>query len=131
MLRKLLVCWPNSATSSAAISRHIQHSDIAEDRFERLVQDIAHLVLEVLRRDKRVEQVLPEHAFQSDNLATGTSDRRVDVECFPEMVDRVWSRLSAYVKQDADTGGYISSSLLTEHSTYFGLRQAPKALKPN
>ena len=51
-----------------------QHRDITEDRFEWFIKDVTHLVLEILRSDKRIQQVLPEHALESDNLATGATN---------------------------------------------------------
>jgi len=76
--------WPSS-----------QDGDIPKYTLQGLVEDIAHLVLKVLSRNERIDQVLPEGTFESDDLATGATDRRVDVERFPEVVDRVWSGLGA------------------------------------
>lgn len=77
----------------------LQNCDVAKDRFERLVQDVAHLVFKVLRRNKRIEQISPEHAFERDNLPARSTDRRVDVESFPQVVDGVRTRLSSHIKQ--------------------------------
>lgn len=77
-----------------------QDGDIAKDRFERLVQDVAHLVLEILSSHKRIQQIFPEHALERDNLSTGSANGRVDVERFPQVIDRVRSRLRSNIEQD-------------------------------
>lgn len=82
--KRLRVC--ESATPNCQ-AVHAQNRNVAKDRLERLVQNVAHLVLEVLRRDERVEQILPKHPLERDNLPTRSANRRVDVERFPEMVD--------------------------------------------
>ena len=60
-----------------------QHCDVPEDTLQRLVQDVAHLVLKILRSHDRVKQMPPEDTFESDDFTTRAADRRVDVESFP------------------------------------------------
>jgi hypothetical protein len=83
---------------------HSQNRDVTKDTLERLVQDITHLVLKVLGRDEGVEQVTPEQALERDDLSASSSDRRVDVEGFPEVIDTVRAGLGTDVEQDTDVG---------------------------
>jgi hypothetical protein len=53
---------------------NLQYSDIPKDTLQRLVQDIAHLVLKVLSSDERVDEVPPKHPLERDNLAACTAD---------------------------------------------------------
>jgi hypothetical protein len=84
--------------------RHPQNRDVTEDTLERLIQDVTHLVLKVLGRDEGVKQVTPEQALERDDLSASSSDRRVDVEGFPEVVDTVRAGLGTDVEQDTDVG---------------------------
>lgn len=52
-----------------------QHSNVAKHRLKRLVEDIGHLVLKVLRRNKRVEKSEPRFALASLDLACSSSYR--------------------------------------------------------
>ena len=47
--------------SAVAVGREStrQHGNVSERRFQRLVENVTDLVLEVLGRNERVEQVLP------------------------------------------------------------------------
>jgi hypothetical protein len=81
-----------------------EHSDIPKDALKGLVQDIAHLVFEVLRGDERVDQVDAELAFEGNDLAARAADIRVDVERLPEVVDRRRAGHGPHVKQHADVG---------------------------
>jgi hypothetical protein len=86
-------------------SINLQHRDIPKDTLKRLVEDIAHLVLKVLRRDERVDEVSPKHALERDNLAARAADRRIDVERFPQVIDAVGTGLRADVEEDTDAAG--------------------------
>jgi hypothetical protein len=63
-----------------------KNRNVAEDGLGRLVENVRHLVLEVLRRDER-----PTSGFEGSDLATGTSDVGGKIENFPELVD-AWKR---------------------------------------
>ena len=106
--RKPQVCIKRS---SCRISRHValsaillysQDCDVPEDTLQRLIQYIAHLVLEILRRHDWIEQMPPEDAFKSDDLPTRATNRRIYVESFPEVIDGVRTGLGADVKENAD-----------------------------
>ncbi|RDA85125.1 hypothetical protein CP532_1559 [Ophiocordyceps camponoti-leonardi (nom. inval.)] len=73
-----------------------QHRDIAEDGLERLVEDVAHLVLKVLRRHQRVQKVRPQLALHRLDLAAGAGHVGV--------VEGVAPRSRADVEEDADVG---------------------------
>lgn len=61
--------------------RSRQDRDEPKDALERLVENVGHLVLEVLRRDERVlEQRRPVPALERDDLAAGAAHFRVEVE---------------------------------------------------
>ena len=51
-----------------------QHSDIPKDALEGLIQDVAHLVLKVLRRNERIDEVDAKFAREGNNLATRAAD---------------------------------------------------------
>lgn len=107
-----------------------QDSNVSKNRLQRLVKDVGHLVFEVLSSHEGVEQVLPEHAFQSDDLATRSTDRRVDVKCLPEVIDRIGSGLSTDIKQDTHACVISTSDLMSwVENAHLGLKHAPKALK--
>jgi hypothetical protein len=57
MPRKRQAC--SSAMPSQDKHDYSQHRDVAKDALQRLVEDIAHLVFEILRCHERVEQVAP------------------------------------------------------------------------
>lgn len=78
-----------------------QHRYVPEHALERLIQDIAHLVLEILARHQRIEQVYAEFALHRFNLAARASDVRVRVERLPQVVQRVAAGPRADVEQDA------------------------------
>jgi hypothetical protein len=52
--------------------------------------------------EPRVKQCLAVFALESDDLATGATNVRVNVECFPEVVDRARARSRADVEEDTD-----------------------------
>ena len=79
-----------------------EDGDVTKHGFERLVEDVAHLVLEILRRDEGIEQVEAPLSFESNDLAAGATDVGVDVEGFPEVVYARRSGLRADVEEDTD-----------------------------
>ena len=79
-----------------------QDRNEAEGRFEGLVQDITHLVLEILSSNKRVQQVLPSRPQHSLNLTTGTSTHRLQIERLPEVVDGVFARFRTRIDENTD-----------------------------
>ncbi|RDA92146.1 hypothetical protein CP533_5577 [Ophiocordyceps camponoti-saundersi (nom. inval.)] len=60
-----------------------QNGDVAEDGLERLVEDVAHLVLKILRCYQRVEQVRPQLSLHRLDLAAGAGHVGVGVEGLP------------------------------------------------
>ena len=81
-----------------------QDADVAEGALERLVQDVADLVLEVLGGDERVDQLLPALAQHGVDLAAGAAEVLVVVESLPEREQRLGPGLGAGVEQDDDLG---------------------------
>jgi hypothetical protein len=81
-----------------------QDSDVAKDRFKRLVEDIGHLVLEILRCNERVKQTKPRFALAGLDLASSTSYGRVGIEGFPEMVERLGVGLGPDIQENAYVG---------------------------
>ena len=73
-----------------------KHGDISKDRLERLVQDVRHLVLEVLCGDEWIEQLLAlvDHGM---DLSTASAEVRVVVERLPQMVDSFVSRFGTSI----------------------------------
>ena len=53
-------------------------------------------------RTERVKQRLSKFTLKGDDLATGTTYIRVNVECLPKMVDRARARSRADVQKDAN-----------------------------
>lgn len=84
-----------------------QHRDVPKDGLGWLIQDVAHLVLEVLSCDQWVEQSLAEApaTFRvSADLATGAGDVGVQVEGLPEVIDGFGLGARTGVEEDADVG---------------------------
>ena len=77
-----------------------QHGDVSERRFQRLVQDVTDLVLEVLTSDERVDQIAPASSKHSMNLTTSATQILVVIEAFPKRKQRLGTRLSTSIKQD-------------------------------
>lgn len=86
---------------SIRAERARQDSNIAKDTLQWLIQDIRHLVLEVLGGDEWVEQVDSPLALHSLDFTTSSRDVGVGVEGLPEVVQRVAARLRTDVEQDA------------------------------
>ena len=63
-----------------------KHGDVAEHTLQRLVQDVRHLVLEVLRSHKRVEQLATTLNHGVD-FTTASAKVRVVVKGLPQVVD--------------------------------------------
>ena len=80
-----------------------QHRDVTERGLERLVQDVGHLVLEVLCGDEWIEQLLAlvDHGM---DLSTASAEVRVVVERLPQMVDSFVSRFGTSVDENANLG---------------------------
>ncbi|KAG6823132.1 hypothetical protein H0H92_011284 [Tricholoma furcatifolium] len=75
---------------------------VPEGRLKQLMEDIAHLVLEVLRHDERVHEIRAPAALERHDLAVCAGDVGVDVECLREVVYRYWDGLGADVEEDTD-----------------------------
>lgn len=87
--------------------------DEAESGLEWLVEDVADLVLEVLRRHERVEQLLSMRQHDLD-LTTRASAHRLQIERLPQVINGVPPRLGARVDQDADVGIQHATECLEE-----------------
>ena len=61
-----------------------QDAHVAKGTLERLVEDVADLVLKILYGHQRIEQLLPSDAQHGVNLATGPTEILVIVECLPQ-----------------------------------------------
>jgi hypothetical protein len=72
---------------SVCAQRTGKHSDVPEDGFQRLVENIGHLVLEVLGCDERIQKTEPGFALGGDDFAGSACDAGVVVEGFPEVVE--------------------------------------------
>lgn len=66
-------------------------------------QNVRHLVLEVLSRNKRVQQLLTtlNHGV---NLSTASTEVRIVVERFPQVVDRLAAWLRTRIDENTDLG---------------------------
>ena|SRR5712671_739903 len=80
-----------------------QDRHISKATLERLVQDIRHLVFEVLCGDKRVEQ-LPALIDHGVNFTAATAKVGVIVECLPKIVNGLVTRLRTSVDEDTNFG---------------------------
>ena len=69
-----------------------------------LIQNIRHLVLETLSRNEGVNQIPPILFSGRHDLPTRTADVRVDIERFPQVVYRHWTRHSTYIEQNTKVG---------------------------
>lgn len=100
---EILLQWPTH-DGAEPIGREGtgQHGDIAKGRFQRLIQDIRDLVLEILCSDERVEQVLPALTQHGVNLAASTTEILVIVEGLPKGEERFGTWFRSGIEQDAD-----------------------------
>lgn len=112
MPRKHRACVPSVSAETTGMNS--QDSDITKYRFKRLIpviqhyywvmklnlQDVGHFVFEVLSSNQWVEQISPKHAFESDNLSAGSTNGRIDIKSFPQVVNRIGSRLSSDIEED-------------------------------
>jgi hypothetical protein len=81
-----------------------QHRDVSEGGFQRLVENVTDLVLEVLGGYKGVEEVLPALSQHSVNLTASTTEILVVVETFPEGEKGLGTGLCTSIEQNADFG---------------------------
>jgi hypothetical protein len=95
----VLKCMVSIGTESTR-----KDSNVTKDRLERLVQDVGHFVLKVLRCDERVEQVDTHLTLHSLDLSTSASNVGVSIKSLPKMVERGSARTSTDIEQDADVG---------------------------
>lgn len=96
-----------------------QHSDIPKHRFaksngwikpkeirkedsQRLSQNIRHLILEILSRNERIDQIPPIVSLERHDLPTRTPDIRVDIKRLPEMVYRLRTGHGTDIEEDTD-----------------------------
>lgn len=69
--------WLNPSAGNLPLKQVIkrsQNGNVSENTLQRLIQDITHLILEVLRGDERIEQVSPQQPLERNDLATCTAD---------------------------------------------------------
>ena len=98
-----------------------QHTDVPEDTLwiaqsrqscvqedagmitylQRLVKNVGHLVLEILSSNQRVEQLATALDHGMD-FTTASTEMRIVVESFPQVVDRLPAGFGTRVNQDAD-----------------------------
>ena len=78
-----------------------KHADVTERRLERLVQNVGHLVLKILRRNKRVDELATvlDHGM---DLTAGATEIGVIVESLPEVVQRLVAWLGTGVNEHAE-----------------------------
>ena len=63
-----------------------KHRYIAEGGFKGLIQDIGHFVLEILRRNERIQE-LPSTLDHSMDFTASTTQVLIIIERFPQIVD--------------------------------------------
>ena len=66
-----------------------------------LTENVGHLILEVLCGDQGVEQ-LTATLDHSMNFTTASAKVGIVIECFPQVVDRLATRLGSRIDEDAD-----------------------------
>lgn len=71
---------------SVRAQRSGQHRNIPEHTLERFIENVGHLVLKVLRRHQRIEQVAAEAALHGLDLAASAGHVGVCVKGLPQMV---------------------------------------------
>jgi hypothetical protein len=102
---EVLVQWPSKdSLVSVRRERTRQHRHVSERRLKWLVKNIGDLVLEILGRDKRIQQFLATFAQHSMNLTAGTPEVLIIVKREPELQDTVGSRAGSRIEQDANFG---------------------------
>lgn len=79
----------------------------------RLTQDVGHFVLKVLGGNERIEELFATLDHGVD-FSTATTKIGIIIEGFPEIVDRLVSRLGSSVNEDTDFGLVLQSKLLVE-----------------
>jgi hypothetical protein len=101
--------------------------DVAEGALEGLVEDVGHLVLEVLSSNEGVQEALATHGV---DLAGATTEVVVVVERLPEVVDGLVAGLGASIDEDANFG--LDANLATaarKNTNTLTLNWRPMALK--
>ena len=81
-----------------------QDADVAKGALQRLIEDVADLVLEILSGDKRVKKIPPSFAQHGMNLTASATEVLVVVEGFPQREQRLWTRLRASIEKYAHLG---------------------------
>jgi len=99
------LCWAGAQFTGACVKRLGKQN--LQQNIQRFVKDVRHLKLEFLcshcvvkhkinecvacvklygGRPKRIQKLLPVFLFEGNNFTASTSDIRVDVELFPQMI---------------------------------------------
>lgn len=71
---------------------------------QRLIQNIRHLILEILSRNQRINQIRPILSLERHNLPTRSADVRVDIKRLPQMVYRRRTGHGTHIEEDANIG---------------------------
>ena len=79
-----------------------QHTDISKRTFQRFVEDVADLVLEILGCNQRVDQVPPSLAQHGMDFTASSTQVFVVIEGLPKRKEGPWPRLSPRIKEDAN-----------------------------
>lgn len=79
-----------------------QHTDVSERTFQRLVENVTDLVLEILRGDEGIDQLLPPLAQHGVNFTARSTEVLVVVEGLPERQQRLGSGFRSGVQQNTD-----------------------------
>ncbi len=79
-----------------------QHRHVSKGRFQRLVENVTDLVLEVLGSDQRIEEVLPALTQHGVDFTASTTKVLVVVESLPTEQAVTWAGLGTGIEQNAD-----------------------------
>ena len=100
----MAICIVLQGKESISTERTRQHSNVTEDRFQRLVENVGHFVFEVLTCHQRVEQTEHVLTLSSLDLTSSAGNIGVLIKCLPQVVERhrLWS--SSNIEQNTNVG---------------------------
>src|ERR1700737_2895660 len=81
-----------------------QDRDESKDTFEGFIENITHLVLEILGCDEGIQEIPSIGSFHGDDFTTGACDVGIKIESFPEMVEGFSTGTGTTIEKDADIG---------------------------
>lgn len=93
-----------------------QHRNKPKGGFERLVQNVAHLILEILGCNQWVQQILAAGTQHGLNFTASATAHGFQVECLPQVIDGIAARASTSIEKDADVGIQDTAKSLEEPS---------------